>query len=305
MNPFLVTNPGSRSRRGRRIAEEYCRLLRARGVPFETAETKTLADAETLTRRAIEGGADPVVAVGGDGTINRVLRGFFDGNGRPGKARMGVLYAGTSPDFCRYHGIPTEPGAAVDLLLDGEAAPVDVARLTSDGGRAAYFASSANVGLGAGIARRANRNRRWLGDFLGTLSATVATIVATRPSLYRLTIDGRDETAEKVLNVTIGKNPLLASGLKLDVDGRPDDGRLYCFVVSGISRAGLVTRLPGFYSGAAASSGRFALREGVTTVRIASLSGPAECECDGDPEGGLPIEVTVLPRALLLIRPKP
>jgi len=309
MKYHLVTNPGSRHRRGRRLADTYARLLEARGAEFEAAATTTLDDAERLTRDAIAAGAEVVVAVGGDGTINRVLRGFFDGNGRAAAAAMGVLYAGTSPDFCRFHGIPTEPAAAVETLLRGRVVPVDVARVIGRDAageeRIAYFASSANLGLGAGIARRANRLRPWLGDFLGTLAATLVTVVSTPPAAVRLTVDGREENGEKVLNVTIGKNPHLASGLKLGVDADPADGRLYCFVIHGVSRLSLLRRLPSFYTGAATDRPPFLLRRDVRETSVSARDGRLEYECDGDPEGYGPVTVTVLPRALSLIGGQP
>ncbi|MEN8149269.1 MAG: diacylglycerol kinase family protein [Planctomycetota bacterium] len=302
MNLFLVTNPGSRNRRGRRIAAEYERLLEERGVRFDSAATSCLADAERLARRAIGDGAETVVAVGGDGTINRVLRGFFDADGRPADADLGVLYAGTSPDFCRFHDLPTDPAAAIDRLLDGATRRIDVGRLDcrdeAGNPRRVYFASSVNVGLGAGVARRANRLRRWLGDGAGTLAATFATIAATKPAPVQIEIDGAAEDGERVLNVTVGKNPFLASGLKLDVEAGVDDGKLWCFVTENVSRLGLIRRLPAFYDGTAVRRNCFRLHLGAKRVRFSSQTGPVEC--DGDPAGFCPAVVTILPRAVRL-----
>ena len=306
---FLVVNPGSRNRRGRRIAAEYERLLTERGVEFASASTGCLADAERIARSAIEEGAETVVAVGGDGTINRVLRGFFDENGRAADAALGVLYAGTSPDFCRFHDLPVEPAAAVDRLVEGSTRRIDVGRLdchdVAGEPRRLYFASSVNVGLGAGIARRANRLRRWLGDACGTLAATLATVAKTPPAPMLIEVDGVEADGERVLNITVGKNPFIASGLKLDVAVGTADGRLYCFVTEGVSRLGLVRRLPAFYDGTAVRRSGFRLRLGAERVRISSPKGPQECECDGDPAGFCPATVTILPGAVRLRGVKP
>ncbi|MHC4607665.1 MAG: diacylglycerol/lipid kinase family protein, partial [Planctomycetota bacterium] len=102
MRYHLVCNPGSAGGRGRRTLEVYRRLLARRGADFTWRTTADLDDASRLAREA--NGADAVVAVGGDGTINRVLSGLV---GR--RASLGVLYSGTSPDFCRFHGLPTDP----------------------------------------------------------------------------------------------------------------------------------------------------------------------------------------------------
>src|SRR4029079_13404293 len=53
-----------------------------RAFPFDEAITEGPGDATRLTREALRGGAERVVAIGGDGTINEVVNGFFDDEGR-------------------------------------------------------------------------------------------------------------------------------------------------------------------------------------------------------------------------------
>lgn len=58
-----------------------------------------------------------VVAAGGDGTLNAVARAVF-GSG----CAFGVLPQGTFSAFSRTHGIPTDIGAAMQVLLHGREA---------------------------------------------------------------------------------------------------------------------------------------------------------------------------------------
>ena len=274
-------------------------MLAQRGADFDFAATRNLPDAERLAREATDGGYDAVVAVGGDGTINRVLNGLVGG-----RCAMGVLYSGTSPDFCRFHGLPTEPAAAVSALLEGEAQPVDVCRmrhLGADGRpRVSHFASSANFGLGAGIARRANRYRAYLGDLLGTMLATIVTVATTRLGAMELAIDGRRLRIDRVMNVTVGKNPHLASGLKLDVDVSRDDGRLFVFAAGGVRKLSFLLSLPKVYTGRIAADERFELRW-ARSVSVRPAVRKVEAEMDGDPAGLCPVEIDVLPGAIRLI----
>lgn len=303
MRYFLVCNPGSRGRRGGRLAETYREMLALRGAAFDSGTTCDMADAERQARAAAAAGFDAVVAVGGDGTISRVASGLLKGGG--GRVpHLGVLYAGTSPDFCRFHGLPIRPEEAVDALLSGRSRAVDVGRLRCRGAdgreRSEFLVCSANLGLGAGIAARANRYRVHLGDFLGTLTATMATVAGSRPHRCRLVADGREEMLEGVLNVTVGKNPFLAGGLKLRVDAGPSDGRLYFFAVGGLGRLAFLLSLPRLYSGSIVRDRRFRLgRAG--TVRVEPLDAEVEVECDGDPAGFSPVEVSVVPGALSLL----
>ncbi|MFH1143401.1 MAG: acylglycerol kinase family protein, partial [Candidatus Eisenbacteria bacterium] len=96
---FLIINPGSRGGKGAEAAERYRGLLEewergqrnatGRDEPTKAAGpaglaelacgyTRELDDARVLARRALDEGFDTVVAVGGDGTINRVVSAFME-----------------------------------------------------------------------------------------------------------------------------------------------------------------------------------------------------------------------------------
>lgn len=299
MKLLLVMNPGSRSGRGRRLWPAWERGLRAAGVAFDQVATARPGHAFELARAAK--GVDAVVAVGGDGTINEVLDGVVAG-GDPGLG-LAVLYSGTSPDFCRFHGIPLDPAAAVASLVDSPARAVDVVRATfrsADGSaRTAHFGCSLNVGLGASVARLANRWRRYAGDAAGTGAAVVASILAARPPDLEVTVDGERTVLRRVNNLSIVKNPHLASGLRLDLDLGPADGSLYVVAVCGRSPAGMLGLVPGFYTGRVVDApGVFVRRCREVTVASADR---CEVEFDGDPRGFLPVRAGILPRGLRLL----
>jgi len=65
-----------------------------------------------------------VIAVGGDGSLNTVAQAAHAAG-----CAMGVIPYGTFNYFARTHGIPTEPAAAMRLLLDARPAPVQVAAI--------------------------------------------------------------------------------------------------------------------------------------------------------------------------------
>ena len=294
----LVMNPGSRSGRGRRLWRTWEARLAAAGCELDPCVTTDLHHARELARE--NGGADAVIAVGGDGTINAVMDGVLQ-SGRPGLA-MGVLYSGTSPDFCRFHRIPLQPDAAVHALLNRRRR-VDAARITcADGhGRTvtAHFACGANIGLGAAIARRANRLRRFAGDLPGTGWAAIMALLRVPAAHLIAEADGAVLDLPRCANLSILKNPHMASGLRLDVGREPDDGLLSLVAVTGKSRTGLLCMLPGFYTGRAASRPEVQVR----ACRRVVVRGPAttEVEFDGDPRGFLPAEIEIRPRALHLL----
>jgi len=164
MDYFFIINPGSRHRGGARFIPALLKTLQIRRIDFDFRITETMQDACRFSREANLKGAAVVVAVGGDGTINQVINGFYDDDGkRISSSKLGVIHTGTSPDFCRSYGIPTQPELALEALLRGFTQEVSVARIEyhdqSGSSRRGYFACCASFGLGAQVARAANSGR--------------------------------------------------------------------------------------------------------------------------------------------------
>src|SRR5690349_3585218 len=102
MKTFFVVNPQSANgQTGRKWAELSARLASVLGS-FGHAFTARPMDAAAHAAKALDEGYECVVAVGGDGTINEVVNGFFrDGKAIRSDAVLGVLPRGTGGDFKR------------------------------------------------------------------------------------------------------------------------------------------------------------------------------------------------------------
>lgn len=300
---FLVMNPGSKSGTARDRWPEIFDRLTARGVKYAFALTESSGDGRRLAREAVQAGFERVIAVGGDGTINEVLDGVMNSGTGRSDVPFGVLYTGTSPDFCRWHGIKLDLVSAVDQMLDEPPRSVDVCRIVHRDDRSdrvlRHFGCSANFGLGAAIARGSNTGWRMrLGDLAGTFASTVEAIVRHRPGKFIVRIDGQRFEFDHTWNLFVGKNPFIASGIKLAADVEVDDGKLFFLALHGVSRGGLFARLPQAYTGGFASRFPYLRAE---TVDILDGDGASEVEYDGDPRGVLPARIRVLPKGLQLL----
>jgi len=218
-------NPASRGGRSKGYFELIHKLLD--GVDYDYEYTENLDHAANLSRRANDGGYDVVVAVGGDGTINRVLNGFYDHNGKVSQAKLGVIYTGTSPDFCKNYGIPLQTNQAVDVLKKGAVKRIGIGRAEFKS-CVRYFACCLNVGLGASTATNANSGiRKKFGDKLGTFLSLFKTLMTYKP--IDIVVNG--EKLTNVYNLTVGKTYYLASGLKVKNNLREDDDRFYLLLM--------------------------------------------------------------------------
>lgn len=98
------------------------------------AELATVSRVQAAKAKAAH---SAIVAVGGDGTINAVAQAAHAEG-----CAMGVVPQGTFNYFARTHGLPAEPGAAVQALLQAVPQPVQVGSVNGT-----VFLVNASLGL--------------------------------------------------------------------------------------------------------------------------------------------------------------
>jgi len=109
---------------------------------YDYRETEGAGDAVTFAREAAESGADTVVAAGGDGTVNEVLRGVDEADGLD-RVTFGVVPAGTGNNFAGNVGVESIEHA-FDVLEDGRRRRIDLGRTDES-----LFVNSCVAGLTA------------------------------------------------------------------------------------------------------------------------------------------------------------
>ena len=232
MKRFLVlVNPLSHGGRSVRILPRLRTLL----PEGDIVALKNIEDASRLAREAK--GYEAVVACGGDGTINAVAGGVLENSDT--SLKFGVIYAGTSPDFCSAHGIPTNAEQAIAVLRNGAVREIPV--LTANG---EPFFCSMNLGMGAAVAESANRLRPKFGDFLGTLWAVLREVVRGRR--YDIKVNG--EEICNVAHALVTRMSRIAGGLKVALPPLSDDEYALWFAKD-VSRFGCLRIVWNLYRG--------------------------------------------------------
>lgn len=310
MRYFFVFNPGSRNGKSEDLISRLRSLLNAKNIQYEYGITQSLDDAQALSRKANLSAYDVVVAVGGDGTINKVLNGFYDDRGsKLSKAKMGVVYTGTSPDFCKSYNIPYRClERAVDVLLAGNVTKIQVGKIllfgnahSDDATITRYFSCCANIGLGAAVARYANSGiRKKAGDFLGTLTALVKAFKNYRPQDLSVSLDGTKTALTRIINLSVGKTFHIASGIKVNNTLSRGDSRFYVLTARNIGWLNVPYCLRTIYSGRSISNSDIVRLDYAKRIEISGGHGN-EVEFDGDPQGFLPCSIEMASDELELI----
>jgi len=243
--------------------------------------------------------ADIIVAVGGDGTINSVLNGFYNKEGkRISKSKLAVIYTGTSPDFCQSYGVPVDHEAAIDCMKSGYTKRITPGKIRFNslkGGSAEetrYFFCCANIGVGAGVARDANKIRKYIGDLGGTFISLLKNLLMFKRKRLFLQIDDNSEYIEKTTNISVGRTPYIASGIKVKNDRITNNDCFYVIIASCLSWLNFPGLVRQIYSGNIGNTKYLRFTTG-KTISVNSDDKEVEVEFDGDPAGYLPCWISL------------
>jgi diacylglycerol kinase (ATP) len=263
-------------------------LLTPYGLDRAIRASSSADEARRLTREAVDGGYDLVVAAGGDGTIGTVADELIGS-----RTALGVLPLGSVMNIPRMLGLPRDVEAAAKVLSDGVVQAVDVGRAR---GRPFYEAGS--VGMNAAIFREAQRVDS--GDWLSLFRA-LRVAFRYRPARMEIELDG-ETVRTRALMTTVSNGPYTGVGLTVAPDARLDDGKLDVGVWRHYSKAELLRHFVSIAFGRRAYIPHV-WRYRSTSVKIGAAS-PLPCRADSHDLGVTPIEFSIEPRALHVVVPR-
>jgi YegS/Rv2252/BmrU family lipid kinase len=249
-----------------------------------------------LTRSAVEAGAELVVVVGGDGTVNEAVNGLMPAGAG---CELAVVPCGTGDDFARTFGIPTKTEAALAVAVNGRARQVDVGRARFGSGESEsderYFANFAGAGISGAIALKGAATSRRFGARAAYFWATVA--VFTRWNSIPMTVEADGESREgRMFEVIVANGAYAAGGMRIAPDASPDDGLFDVVLIGDVTKLDFLTTFPKIYRGTHVGHPRIeVLRARSVTVTAET---PLPVVLDGEQPGSTPVSFDLLPGAL-------
>jgi diacylglycerol kinase (ATP) len=279
-------------------------LARDRLGPFSAHFTTGPGDAVRLTRQALRNGADTIVCVGGDGTLNEVVNGLM-GEERPlrPEATLGFIPRSTGCDLIKTVPIYRELDRALDIIKNAHTRFLDLGRIRYQGRRAKpsyrYFHNIASFGLGGEVDERINRTTKALGGFLSFLWATLISLLRYDKKRIHLTVDDCFEGDVTVWNIAIANGQYHGGGMWVAPGARVDDGLFRVTVIGDLTLPQVFLNLPKLYNGTI-----YQVAQVISLVgrRIeASSDQRVLLDVDGEQIGALPVVIEMVPGAVHLI----
>ncbi|MGZ6143961.1 MAG: diacylglycerol/lipid kinase family protein [Myxococcales bacterium] len=311
MKPFLVVNPQSAGGATARHFDTIFQAVTNAVGACQHAFTERPLHASELTRKALGEGHDLVIAVGGDGTINEVVNGFFE-EPKPGVppkalkpgAALGVLPRGTGGDLRRTIGLDGDVWRSAGRLK-GEKASLDVGRVdyVDDAGapRSRYFVNVAEVGVGARVVDIANASSKVLGGKLTFMLASVRALIGWKDLPIRASLDGGPAEEMSVTTFAIANGRYFGGGMMVAPEASLSDGLFHITIWTGFTLADFAFKSGTMYDGSHTRLKNTRTRTARTVHLEAAGTEPVGVEVDGERIGRLPATFTILPGALHLV----
>ena len=315
----IIINPASRSGKGIKLwTQQIVPKLHSAKVPFRAYFSKHVGDVAQQVREicanikleAENSGHVPedtvLIILGGDGTMNEALQGLD----YTLPITLGYIPTGSSNDFARDLGIPKDPGAALDLILNGgKVTSMDVGTITYSDGEERNFAVSCGIGYDAAVCAESLHsrikgfcNKIGLGK-LTYLGIALKQLFATKAVSATLTLDDEEPIPiGKMLFITGMVHRYEGGGFMFCPNAVADDGLFDLCVAGDLPKLLILFALP------TAFFGKHYMFKGISGYRAAKIKietqVPLWVHTDGEVgHKATSLTVTCKPKAMRIITP--
>ncbi len=213
INRLRVRDPG----RFRRTCRE---AARASGWTVEFFETSRSNHGLGLARQAVAGGAQLIVAAGGDGTVRSCAHALAGRTGLVNTVPLAIVPLGTANLAARALGLPRRLDEVLAVAFRGRERRIDLAE--ADG---MPYAAMAGIGLDAAVVGATPRLLKERFGWLGYAAAGAARLPGRRHE-FTVRLDGGPPLTRRARSVAVGNAGLLPGGFALLPEARLDDGLL-------------------------------------------------------------------------------
>lgn len=220
--------------------------LEKKGLKVDLALVKPKEEVKSIARRAIKDDYKIVIAMGGDGTIEAIMREMTGS-----KVRLGIIPVGTENNIAMSLGIPKDLEEACSLIASDNTLKIDLGQVKIRKGKKFAFFEMATIGLSSTIYPDAKN----VGS--GKLSSIINSAMTlihqeTKPKVFLTLNDERKIEVETML-VMVSNTPVFGKNFMVAPKASLHDGLLDISVYPDFSKTELVSYyaavMDGGYSG--------------------------------------------------------
>jgi len=277
----VILNPLAGGGRGKRRKDQLARAMQQAGLCFDIVETRETGDGIQLAADAHRGGAQIVVAAGGDGTVNEVINGLALAANRPvvpcaprgapisdlppidppavdpqpadparGVGTLALCPIGTANDLADMLDLPRKVDLLVQRIVQGRTRRIDLGCCllkSPDRQLLRYFGNNMGLGFEAQVTLESYKIK-WMQGAPRYLVAVLAAIRHFHSPQVELEWRRPDDTWERrsqpMLLVSLGNSERTGGMFYVTPGASVDDGLLRMATARKVSTAGILRLLP-------------------------------------------------------------
>jgi len=303
-NALLIHNPnaGNGGPGRRRMLDAARRIFALGGIEAELAETTAPGDATQIARRAAAEGRQLVIACGGDGTLNEIVNGLAaQKNGR--RVPLALLPGGTANVLAKELHLPWDIPSAAERLVHGEVKEIALGLASPLGQpeKKKFFLSVGGAGPDGMIVYSLDLDLKARLGILAYWWQGAREVFRYKFPHFRVVIGGKKTDASLVV---VGRTTNYGGPFKITTGADLFEDQFEVMALTTQSGLRYLSYLPTLWMGNLRGT------EGVHFWKADSLvcepldNNPVYAQVDGEPLARLPVEFTIVPRALKLLVPR-
>ena len=295
---FIIANPFSNSGKTARVIHLVLEKLKSNLINYRIKPTECSGDEIRIVEEATLAGYNKILAIGGDGTVQKVVAGITIQKNIPvEKMIFGLIPSGTGNDWAKSKQIPINVIKAVDVLISGSINEQDVgvAKISNRSGvKTRYFVTYSGVGFDSFMLKRIE-DYKWLGK----LSYLVCAIMnfSKYKNVALKVVTSKTEIETKVFLLGVGICKYTGGGMQLIKNPKGNDGLLNVTIAQEFSKFDIIRNFFNLFNGSIFKE-RKVLTLLDSSLKIHAKNEDLVCQGDGEIFGVGKIEYSVIKKGL-------
>jgi len=302
-----IVNPNSAGGNTMKLWPQIKSTIEKSVGEFSPLFTSRPNHAPELCKDALKEGAKLVISVGGDGTANEVVNGFFE-VGKPinPNAEFAIISMGSGSDLIKTLGVPKLFEDAVRAIAQGVTRTIDagIMGFVDHSGNEAirHFINIASFGVGGEVDERVNRSKKRFGGFMAFFTASLISLLTYKNKLVEIELDGKSLGEKKILLCAVANGRFFGSGMMVAPNAQIDDGLFDVVIIGESPKLKLFMDMPKIYSGAHLANPKTEVYRAKKVV--ARSAERVLLDVDGEQPGRLNAWFEIIPNAIKARVPK-
>lgn len=301
---FTVVNPVSANGRTGKNWPNIADYLKKNNIDFVFRKSEYPEHAIKMVRKALKDGYKYIMSVGGDGTANEVVNGFFEnGNLINPEAELIIFSRGTGSDFIRSLGIGNSKKEIIEIIKNGRKKLIDIVKIDYINNQNhktwRYFLNISDAGIGGETVARIEKGGKFFNGKLTYLLGILKTLAFYKNKKFKVKIDDKEIVNDKVNSIVVANGSHFAGGMNIAPGARIDDGLLNLIVLGNLNKLEIITNLYKAYSGRHLSHPKVNSYQG-KDIEISSEE-KVYLNIDGEAAGKLPAHFKIIPKKISIL----